>query len=275
MRQITQRSGVALISALLTVAVATAASASLAVASRIWLRQAESSIDRAQADTFVAGALDWACETLTAKARRGGADSLGEAWANPIGPIEIGPGRMRLTITDAQSLFNLNSLGRAGVRSEGDIATFRRLLLALRLDVRLADAATVRVLSAAPLDVPDDLLAVYGATPAVIERLRPWVTALPEATAININTAARELIHAAAPGLDDDAVTRLLARRLDKPLEDMPDGTDAGLLLGVGSSYFFVRAVGESGRIQIVARALVRRPINGQAAYVVWRSDER
>lgn len=277
-----RRRGAALISALLTVAVAIAGSASLAVAAQGWLRQVESAGERAQANALVLGGLDWACELLTAKARLGGADSLGDPWARPIGPVPLGPGRLRIEITDAQSRFNLNSLETGGARSGADVELFRRLLAALKLNGGLADAAAARVLAAGPLDELEDLQAVYGATPEVLERLQPWVTALPEPTTVNINTAPRELLQALFPDLDDDAVDRLLLERRAKPLQDGPRAESAGGdseaelgRYGIESSYFFVRATGEAGRVELTARALVRRPINGEPAQVLWRSDER
>ncbi|WP_374709865.1 type II secretion system minor pseudopilin GspK [Paraburkholderia terricola] len=59
----------------------------------------------------------------------------------------------------------------------------------------------------------DSLLDIPGYTPEMVARLRPFVTVLPTATALNMNTASAEVIAALVPGMNVSAAQALVARR--------------------------------------------------------------
>ena len=59
----------------------------------------------------------------------------------------------------------------------------------------------------------DDLSAVPGFTPAVIARLRPFVTMLPVPTQVNLNTAGAEVIASALPSLSLAAAQGIITAR--------------------------------------------------------------
>ena len=63
-----------------------------------------------------------------------------------------------------------------------------------------------------PLDV-DWLLDVPGFTPAMVERLRPFVTVLPLPTLVNVNTASPEVLAAMIPGLNIGQAQTLVSGR--------------------------------------------------------------
>jgi len=42
----------------------------------------------------------------------------------------------------------------------------------------------------------DELRLVRGFTPEIVEKLRPWITALPQPTEINVNTASKDVLGA-------------------------------------------------------------------------------
>ncbi|HYS63422.1 MAG TPA: type II secretion system minor pseudopilin GspK, partial [Paraburkholderia sp.] len=67
----------------------------------------------------------------------------------------------------------------------------------------------------APLQLTgvDSLLDIPGYTPEMVARLRPFVTVLPTATALNMNTASAEVIAALVPGMNVSAAQALVARR--------------------------------------------------------------
>jgi general secretion pathway protein K len=67
----------------------------------------------------------------------------------------------------------------------------------------------------APLQMTsvDSLLDVPGFTPAMVERLRPFVIVLPTTTAVNMNTASAEVIAAVVPGMNLSNAQAFVARR--------------------------------------------------------------
>ncbi len=59
----------------------------------------------------------------------------------------------------------------------------------------------------------DSLLDIPGYTPEMVARLRPFVTVLPTASAVNMNTASAEVIAAIVPGMNLSAAQAFVARR--------------------------------------------------------------
>jgi general secretion pathway protein K len=109
-------------------------------------------------------------------------------------------------------------------------------------------------------------------------RLGPFVTALPRATALNVNTAPPEVLAAVVRGLDLEEARSLGARRerayfrtpaeflLQLPPGAAVDGADV-----TASSQFFLASVRASiGDAQARGTALLAREAGGWPA-VVWR----
>jgi general secretion pathway protein K len=59
----------------------------------------------------------------------------------------------------------------------------------------------------------DDLLTVPGFTPAMVERLRPFVIVLPDVTPVNVNTAPAEVLAALVPNMSVSEANSLVVRR--------------------------------------------------------------
>ena len=69
----------------------------------------------------------------------------------------------------------------------------------------------------------DDLLAVPGITPAMVERLRPFVIVLPELTPVNVNTAPAEVLAAVVPNMSVSEANTLVVRRKRAAWRDIDD----------------------------------------------------
>jgi general secretion pathway protein K len=128
----------------------------------------------------------------------------------------------------------------------------------------------------------DDLLAVPGFTPAMVERLRPFVIVLPLATPVNANTASAEVL-SAATGMSMLGANTLIVRRKQAPFADpailkteigsQADGTILANAVDVKSDYFLVDSHIRLDRAALDAQALVHRPTNvmaGGAPSVIW-----
>lgn len=106
-----------------------------------------------------------------------------------------------------------------------------------------------------------DHLAWLGVDAATLNRLRPYLTILPQPTPVNVNTAPKEVIAAVVDGLDLGSAERLVQRRLRNPFNTLDEivnalggkGVDARRL-GVSSSYFEVQ-----GRLRFEDRVLEQR----------------
>jgi general secretion pathway protein K len=118
-------------------------------------------------------------------------DNGGEPWANIADRgSPITGGRFQLAIGDAQGKLNLNRL------VQGDPLTRRRLETvtnALRLPRDTPDHIAGFISVTGPLSDLGQLAAI-GLSPADIARLATMVTAVPQATMINLNATPEPLL---------------------------------------------------------------------------------
>jgi general secretion pathway protein K len=127
----------------------------------------------------------------------------------------------------------------------------------------------------------DDLLTVPGFTPAMVERLRPFVIVLPDVAPVNVNTAPAEVLAALMPNMSVSEANSLVVRRQRAAWRDMnyfqaeigegrPITPGAA---GVRSDWFLVNSRIRLDRAALDAEALVHRfptLIAGGGTQVVW-----
>lgn len=113
----------------------------------------------------------------------------------------------------------------------------------------------------------EDLLAVPGVDAAVLARLAPFVTVLPQRTWINSNTASAEVVAAGVSGLSLDRARALLATRdrgqwfinrgdFANRLQ-MPELDENEVRIGITSNWFRVSSVLDATRTKFVQMALL------------------
>jgi len=127
----------------------------------------------------------------------------------------------------------------------------------------------------------DDLLTVPGFTPAMVERLRPFVIVLPEPAPVNVNTAPAEVLAALMPNMSVSEANSLVVRRQRAAWRQMtyfaaeigegrpitPNAAD------VKSEWFLVNSRIRLDRAALDAEALIHRfptLIAGGGTQVVW-----
>jgi general secretion pathway protein K len=115
-------------------------------------------------------------------------------------------------------------------------------------------------------------LAWLGIDAASLQALRPYVVLLPVATAVNVNTASKEVLIAAIKGLDAASAERLVQIRQRAPFRDMgafrtevPTLLPLSGNLDVRSSFFEVRGRLRLADHVLTERSLVQRLPNGQS----------
>ena len=296
--------GLALITAMLVVAIAATTAAYLALDQQIWVRQAQNLSDRAQAEVVRAGAQEWAITLLAKDAKDSSSDDLTENWAKALPPLAVEGGQVTGRIRDTQGLFNLNNLVRGGNPSPPDIGTFQHLLQSLALDANLTDAvidwidadSNARAAGAEdidylqmktpyraanqPLQSVEELRLVRGFTPEIVDKLRPWIAALPQPTEINVNTAPKEVLSALFYTLPASAIEQLIAQRpytdqaqLTKKVQELMTSPDFKAFYGIKSSYFEVEVTTLFGRYQRTTQALIQRTTGDAGFRTLWHSQ--
>jgi general secretion pathway protein K len=295
--------GLALITAVLVVAIVATVATTLALGEQVWFRQAQNMNNRAQAESLRRGALNYAAILLTRDGNQNKIDHLGELWAKPLPPLPVEDGMIAFAVSDAQGRFNLNNLVRGGKPSPPDIAMFQRLLTSQGIDQGLSEAlrdwldpnstidgpggaedieylALPQPYRAAnqPLQSVDELRLVKGFSAKVVEQLRPYVTALPVPTTVNVNTAPDQVLAALFANLPAAALQPVLESRVSQPFADngqfiarLPPGTPPPQpsLYGINTGYFLVTIDIRYGRLQRRTEALIERP-SGKPATVLW-----
>jgi general secretion pathway protein K len=286
--------GLAVVTALLIVAVAASAAALMLSQQSAMLDQVAMVSTRAQADAYALAGIDWARGVLAEDRQRApDVDSLDEGWAQPIAALPVERAVVSGVIVDEQGKFNLNNLATA---NDLDNRVFRTLLTSLGLSTELAEAvkdwvdavegpdsayylALARPYRAAnaPMVQVDELYRVRGFDATAVAKLRPYVTALPEHTPINVNTAP-DAVLAAIVGDAPDIVARVRAQRVKQPFRNAQDfaalaptlpAAQVGFL-GVKSDYFGVSVQVAQDDVRLASDALVKRPLNGPPV-IIWR----
>jgi general secretion pathway protein K len=191
---------------------------------------------------------------------------------------QVSSAQLRREIIDAQSRFNLRNLAPDASVNPFQLAAFARLLATLKIDPALAGGIAGALAAGPGLAVRevDDLLTVPGVTPAVLARLRPFVTVLPEPAGVNVNTASAEVLTSVATLTLQDAQA-LVAQRRQANFRDTGDfalrlnqrETLEGVDFHVSSDYFLVSSRVQLETAKIDATALVRRQGERSAA-LLW-----
>jgi general secretion pathway protein K len=299
----TRQRGVAIVLAMGVVALAAMAAAAIMVSQSTWARQVELTTDHIQARAVLLAGADWARAVLADDRRVSNVDHLGEPWALRLPPMPVENGELVGQIEDQQGKFNLNNLVTQGKINVAQLAHFRNLLATLGLPAELADALADWIdadsqpqprdgaedayylalnppyLAAnRPLVDIDELALVRGFDDNVRARLRPYVSALPTATPVNVNTAPAEVIAAVIDGLDFGGAQLLVAQR-DRAyflstgdfLTRLPRGVEAAPGdISVGSDYFMATLRVTIGGAQARGKALFARLGSGWPD-IVWR----
>jgi general secretion pathway protein K len=292
--------GVAVVLAMLVVALAASTATYLLWAESLWLRQVENLVARAQADSVARAATQWATAILAEDDAT--VDHLDETWAHRLPALPAEGATLTGAIADEQAKFNVNNLVRGAAPSPADVAVLQRLLGLVGLPATLADAivdwidpddALTQAGGAEDLDylarepayrAPNRALAdvgelarVKGMTPEALARLAPHLTALPDETPVNVNTASATVLLAIVPALSASDAARVVEERSRAPFrgrEDfqraLPPAASAQIdgPIDIKSRYFSAEATVRVGRVTAGYRALIERGERGRSVII-------
>ena len=235
--------GVALITAIVVVAIATVLAVRIGTRAAMDLRRTAGLVALDQGWHVALGAEAWAIEVLNVDIRDSQElDHLGEAWAQPLPPLPVDGGEVRGALEDMQGRFNLNNLINADHEPDTvNIERFQRLLLLVGAQPRwaslmadwidddpqpgipegaedgayLAQNPPYRAANR-PVATTTEMMALPGMTRDEFERIRPYVAALPAGTTVNVCTAKAPVLAALVEsGTDFGNQELLTANRRD------------------------------------------------------------
>ncbi len=292
-----EQRGVAVVTALLLTTLAITIVASLFWEQQVQVRSIENQRLQLQKQWVLRGALDWAALILREDARNSSVDDLTEPWAVPLAETrldqyvengqadgDVAGATLSGGITDAQARYNLTNLCQNGNINPTEVAVFARLLGNAKADPALAQA-TADLMAAAQtkpgpettggqpaprpmaLSQVEDLLAVPGFTPEMLEKIKDFVIFLPIATPVNVNTAPVEVL-AARIGFSLSEATALVASRDTASLRNIGDLTNrlpgraisfSGNDVSVTTNYFLVNGKVRMSRASLEVQALIDR----------------
>ncbi|MBI3776216.1 MAG: type II secretion system minor pseudopilin GspK [Gammaproteobacteria bacterium] len=260
----TQR-GVALITALLVIALVTAAAVAMATRQQLDIRRTANTLQRDQAYVYAEGAEIMARAVLAKDDATN--DHKEEDWAKSGVTIPFQGGLLTGTLEDLQGRFNVNNVLKNGTVYTPDVQRLARLLAILKGKSQktqdddvwknaepgdLANAVADWIdgdsivtppggaedsdylqlerpyrAGNAPMSATSELLLVRGFTPAIYREVAPYVTALPEHTLINVNTARFDVLRALDKTDTCVDVSKLGREDVSSPVGATTDSTKA------------------------------------------------
>jgi general secretion pathway protein K len=305
-----QQSGVAIITVMLIVMLATAIVSSLFYRETIAIRTIENRLTLQQTRWVERAVLDWSRVILRADAQNpqtAATDNLQEIWAVPVADTVLdetvtagatiksdrNSARLSGGMTDGQGKFNLNNLvAENGTQNPAAYKAFEKLLQLTGQPMMLAQTLLARQLtsvsttlgdkviaaSTPALLTVDDLSTVKGFDANVIRTLDPFVVFLPKQTTLNINTASAETLAALIPEFDLAGARRFVSQRERTVYSSLASAataigggiTLAPTLLDVKTSFFLVRGTIKFDRVEASTETLLHR-LSARQVDVVWQ----
>ncbi len=281
------QAGIALLSAILITLTATAIIVSITHEEAFSIRKTAriQLMDRAR--LYALGLEDYAQIILQKDRKDSNIDHLDEDWAIGVPGLPIEAGLLSGFIEDEQARFNINNL----LASEEWVNRFRRLCNNLEVDttfipalldwidedfeVRYPDGAeehyeTYRVANRPMVDI-SELMLVMHVTPEIYASLKPYITALPTTTNVNVNTISETVFLSLGENLDADSFNQErdkeefssiqnFIERLQIPLEESG--------LSVSTEYFHAYGQVTQADLALNLDTLLHRDDNGNTRVI-------
>ena len=267
-QQYIRQQGVALIYVMLIVAVITLMATEMLVQLRLNTDKSRVFIERTQARHYAMGAEQYVAALLEQDFQEDQkkqllTDSLGEVWNVESPGFETEQGLIDIKVRDEQGLFNLNTLSTKN--NSTPVSTLKNLISSQSLEPQVAIAVADWIdpdqntssggaednyyfLGEEPYRTANNLIAslselrsIRDITRQDLLALSPLLTALPESTAINVNTAPAAVLKAISPKLNDSNISAITTAREQEPLSTIADVTK---IPGLGQKASLFQAVG-------------------------------
>jgi len=302
--------GVALISVLLIVVIATVLSVSMIRNQNLTIHKARNVSDQSQAKQYAIGGEELARQILWQDTDNSpDVDHLQEDWAAEDLIFDFEHGEVAVRIEDLQGRFNINSLMMPGNAGQQAKVRFSQLLLHVGLDTMYIDRAIDwmdKDIAARPLGAEDyaylgldrpyrtggqmlvdttELRLLLDMDAESFDLLLPFVSAIPDASAsLNVNTAPPEVLQIVSDRLTSDMSQDILIERDTQEgykmvTEFLQSTYVAGMDiaaegLGVQSSFFEIRIRARYLERNAYLTSIVQRGADGSMR-VIYRNFAR
>lgn len=311
MKTSNQQQGVALVTAILMVTMATVAAVAMATRQQLDIRRTGNLLHGTQAVAYTEAAESWARVVLERDFTKNKFDSLEEDWhcKPPVSMVEGGGVAGR--VFDMQGRFNINSLiDTTGKRIPEAVDRFKVLLRALSIEDNLADYLADFIDEDVALGFPNgaedndylllqpgyrtanrplgsvtELRLVKGFDAETITKLQPHISALPESTPINVNTASAEVLQSlvpstgSSPGISLADAETIIETRASKGFEKTADFMALPVIdahkaaidpatISVDTQWFQMRSVAKIGQAQAELSSLIQR-VSGKTSVIM------
>ncbi|MGF1643529.1 MAG: type II secretion system minor pseudopilin GspK [Thiotrichales bacterium] len=292
--------GVALLSALLVVALATTAAAPMLNQLQMGIRKSGNLFTRDQAHEYLIGIEQFALILLQRDRENNQVDHLDEFWARDLPPLPVEGGTITGRVTDLQSRININSLFDS--RGKLDPLTQERLAALfglLEIPPERVEAVVDWIdpdseptgnqgaednyyFSSSPpyraanqrYTSPDELRLLRDLTPTQANALIIAVSVFPGVGNVNINTATDLTLQAL--GLEGSALDTVKNAR---PFDNLEAFKQLNLIpndklgrISVNTEYFLLEATARIGRAEQRSYSIIHRAARGGSPRVVARS---
>ncbi len=285
-----RQNGVALITAMLIVALATMLTGAAVWDFHLDQRRTEAVLYSDLGTGFALGAEAWAGRILIEDAEDDAVDHPGETWATNLPPLPIEGGTVDGALIDLQGRFNLNNLvDSAGNTDPAAVEQLERLLAALELERRWAGLIADWIDADISPNFPDgaedsaylgqvppyrppntvitstsELMALPEMDLETYRVLAPHVTALPAGTAINVNTATVPVLMSLSEDVTAADAAQIQEDRPEDGYETVAElqnvlPAEISAPLTVGSRYFRLAVRVNIGSTELTMYSLLER----------------
>jgi len=307
MTSIARQRGVAIITALLIVAIATTVSVAISTRLQLDVRRTGNIIAGDQAYLYTLAAESWSQRILKEDRKENEIDHLGENWAIELPPLPVEGGYIQGKLTDLQSCFNINSL----LGADADITLARTRLERLLVNLKIDKANTQAIIdwldddlqttipdgaedvyymnlerpyrtANAPMQSSSELRLIKGfEDPELYATVLPHVCAFGVNAPININTASAEVLRSLADGISDSDIEKIIEQRNDTAFKTINEFTSFNDLnkkitstesLSVDTEYFMLQTESTIGQVRVITYSIIHRTSDGNTT-VIARSQ--
>jgi general secretion pathway protein K len=302
---IAAQKGTAIIVALFVMSIVAVASVAMIVRLHIDIRRTELLLNSDRAYLYAQGSIAWASDQLFNNFKNQKPNQLVDKMPIESKADETDGFLIQSTIYDAQGFFNVNNL--AAKDSQNDFLQLMKAVLpqlepatAKKISMSIHDWITIGskdstadayyaannppYSSAHHLMVSvSELRLVQGMTSALYTQLLPFLIALPETTAINVNNASNPVLMSLNPNLSAASAKMIETYRKQTPFTTPQKFQDFDIVknnpiapakITVTSNYFLVKTSVKVGQQQTILYTLLKRTVEKSkpAITVLWQT---
>jgi general secretion pathway protein K len=301
-----KQQGVAIITALLIVAIATTISITISTRLQLDIRRTGNLIAQDQAQFYILAAEEWSQRILRQDKEDGNTDSLDENWATELPPLPVDGGTIQGTLTDLHSCININSLIKENALDETSRVRLAQLFKQLKVDANLTQAiadwidndlettnpngaedgyylnldAPYHTANTALLSISELRLIKGFEDKKIYDKVSPHLCAYISNNgvgAINVNTASAEVLQSLAADMTSDIASDIIKHREEEPFKDVGEFTRFSNLatiiknvenLSTSSNYFLLKTQAKIGHANMIVYTIIYRDDKGKTEII-------